>query len=121
MTSTQKERTVKDWIFEKRGNIPPEVLNKLVIKGDRDHIDDCLSRNGWQGQAVAVPVIITEDGTGKILGSKWAVRGQISKATIKASVQFEFIINNQFIISFLTVNLVRRSQRCDDPLGLQRL
>ena len=24
---------------------------------------DCLSRNGWQGQAVSVPIFITEDGT----------------------------------------------------------
>ena len=97
MSVNTEERIIRDKIFDNRRNIPEDVLKKLVITGDKEQVDDGLSRNGWQGETVAAPVIVT-DPDGKILGSKWAIRGPISKATIKTSVSSIYLIELYFII-----------------------
>ena len=97
-SSTQAERIIKDKIFEKRGKIPDEKIKQLLILGDKDHIDDGLSRHGWQGGAVAVPIIVSDADAGTVVGSKWAIRGQISKTSIKASVKTHIYPSKIFCI-----------------------
>ena len=115
----QGERTIKDKIFDKHGKIPLETLQKLLINGDRDQVDECLSQHGWKGEPVASPLIITEASTGKILGSKWSIRGPLSQAVIKCSVS-KFNITQHISYSFISVYLAGWPQGYKYPPGFPR-
>ena len=78
--------TLKNNVFNKRGNFPPGFLKTLSIKAGDTHVDDAIKRFGWNGlQTVAVPIVSTQPGTGQVLGSRWEIRGPISKRTMKAN------------------------------------
>ena len=77
---------IKDKIFDRRGIVSPDTWSKLSIRGGGSHIDDALKKWGWNGSdPVAVPVISVEPRSKKILGSRWELRGLISKRGLKAS------------------------------------
>ena len=77
---------MKDKRFDSRGTIPQKVWPLISIKGDDSCVDDGLSRWGWTGtNLVVTPVITTEAETGKVLGSRWAVRGPVASYTMKAT------------------------------------
>ena len=79
-------RVIEDGIFSQRGPIPEGFMQRLAVKGGGTHLDDKLKEFSWDGNSpVAVPVISTEPGSGKVLGSRWAIRGPISTRTIKAN------------------------------------
>ena len=49
-------------------------------------VDEALKRNGWDGkETVAVPIVSVEPRSKKILGSRWEIRGPISKRSLKAN------------------------------------
>ena len=76
---------IKDKIFEKRGPWVESSMRNLLIRGDATHISDCLARQGWNGNDLVVcPVLSLEPTTGKIKGSRWAVRGDVASYRIKA-------------------------------------
>ena len=78
------EVTIQDRVFGTRGPIPQQVANSLCIRGSETCIDDALLRFGWNGKSmVACPVISSEPGTGRVLGSRWCVRGDIASYTMK--------------------------------------
>ena len=77
------ESVIKDSIFERRGKIPQNILAQLAIRGDDTHIDDALVRLGWMRELVVVPIVSVEQGSGRIIGSKFAVRGPIAQYELK--------------------------------------
>ena len=80
------EPLIKDPIFGTRGPISQQTLNQLAIRGADTQIDDAISRLGWNKKAIAVvPILSTEAGSSKILGSRLAVRGTIAWYSMKAS------------------------------------
>ena len=77
---------IKDKRFDSRGKLPQNVWPLLSIRGDDSCVDDGLARWGWTGStSVVTPVISTEPLTGKILGSRWSVRGPIASYKMKAT------------------------------------
>ena len=77
---------IESRVFDHRGPIPRELLPKLFVKAGATQIDDKLKKLGWSGrEPVVVPVVSTEPGSGKILGSHFEVRGLISTRTVKAN------------------------------------
>ena len=80
------DTVIKDSIFDNRGPIPQEVLQSVAIRGGATHIDDALSRNGWDRKSlVACPIVTTDQDAGKVVGSRWCIRGDISSCTVKAT------------------------------------
>ena len=80
------EKEIEDELFKVRGQISGDTLAQLHIRGANTNVNDALRRNGWNGEAlVAVPVVTTEQRTGKVLGSRWEIRGCLAKYSLKAS------------------------------------
>lgn len=77
---------IKDPVFDVRGNIGQDKLTQLHIRGADTNVDDALMRHGWDGKTlVAVPIVTTEPDTGKVLGSRWELRGPLAQYSIKAT------------------------------------
>ena len=73
-------------VFDKRGPIPQNVWPTLISRDEEAHVDQVLKAHGWkEGDTVAAPLVMTEPGSGNILGSRWVVRGPVSKVTVKAT------------------------------------
>ena len=84
--SHSKEVIIKDNVFDTRGDIPANFLNQLAIRGGSKNVDDALSRFDWDGKVTRVTTIVsTHPETGDILGSRWAVRGNIATFNQSAS------------------------------------
>ena len=85
MTSN-KESVIKDKVMDERGPVPDSTWAQLQIRGSGTQVNDALTRWGWsRDQLVVTPVIITEPSSGKVMGSKWEVRGKVAKYTINAT------------------------------------
>merc|ERR1719342_1473579 len=78
MTSN-KESVIKDKVMDERGPVPDSIWAQLQIRGSGTQVNDALTRWGWsRDQLVVTPVIITEPSSGKVMGSKWEVRGKVA-------------------------------------------
>ena len=81
-----KIKVIKGPVFDHRGPIPTPTLAQLGIRGGETQVDDALSRWGWSRDTlVAAPVVSTEPGSGKIMGSRWEIRGIVAKYQIAAN------------------------------------
>ena len=80
------ESLIKSSIFDKRGPIPNTILNQLGIRGSQENVSEACVRLGWGSRdPIVIPILITEPGTGRIIGSRISVRGTIASYEVKAS------------------------------------
>ena len=79
------DAVIKDPIFDVRGKIPQNILAQLAVRGAEKQVDDAITRMGWARDLVVVPIISVEPASGKIIGSRLAVRGTIAQYEIAAS------------------------------------
>ena len=73
-------------VFEKRGPIPQNVWPTLFSRNEEADVNQVLKNHGWkEDTTVAAPLVMTDPTSGNILGSRWIVRGPISKVSVKAT------------------------------------
>ena len=78
---------INDVVFEGSGKVPPNVFTEqLHIRGAGPQIDRALEKIGWNGtDPVIVPILSVSPGEAKIIGSRFATRGLLGSATMKAT------------------------------------
>ena len=80
------DKEIEDQVFNVRGDVSEDTLAQLHVRGAGTNVKDALRRNGWNNVSlVAVPVITTEPDTGRVLGSRWELRGLLAEYSMKAT------------------------------------
>ena len=84
--SDDDKSLIKDQVFDTRGPVPGTVWPKLFCNSETN-VTSVLARGGWdRSSPVMAPVITTERGdSAKVLGSRYAVRGNLADVTFNAS------------------------------------
>lgn len=87
MSNSDNDKSlIKDQVFDTRGPVPGTVWPKLFCNSETN-VTSVLARGGWdRSSPVMAPVITTERGdSAKVLGSRYAVRGNLADVTFNAS------------------------------------
>ena len=86
MSNDNNKNLIKDPVFNNRGPVTDLTWQKLFCNSEAN-VSTVLARGGWDKKSpVVTPIISTEkEGSARVVGSRYAVRGNLADVTFNAS------------------------------------